>query len=447
MKRNAYLLALIAFGLLVLPAFADREMFWLNPVFHANDDNGNPLSGGQLFSYAAGTVIKKPLYTEADGATEHENPIVLNSRGEAEIFGDGLYYLKLLDSGGITIWTVDNVRLFRMSDLGAALISNSTESGMRDTLDLGTAAIVDTGTAAGTIPLLDAVGLPAIDGSQLTGINPNSADALVPMAYLAGYNILPTTDDVASASTWLYIKSGVCKDNSNTVAMERGNGLTKKLDDPFVAGDLNGGRATDVTKMANKWYDVFVIKNTSLDVVDVCFGYSDTSLTLPSGYGYSRRIGSFRTNAEQEIEKFYQDGDWFYWKRRNNDVSCAANAGNLSRTAKLYTLHHSPPMSTIVLCDVGIRAIDDGNENVILYISDTQSSDVVNRGYPGGSRRYGVEGLPTLFGSNIFNLNTRIQIHVDSSQQFYASGEDGHYANIDFWVNTIGWRDYRGKND
>ena len=40
----------------------------------------------------------------------------------------------------------------------------------RTNLGLGTAATKDTGTANGNVVLLDATGLPAVDGSQLTGV-------------------------------------------------------------------------------------------------------------------------------------------------------------------------------------------------------------------------------------------------------------------------------------
>ena len=41
----------------------------------------------------------------------------------------------------------------------------------RTNLGLGTAAVVNTGTSNGNVVLLDGVGLPAVDGSQLTGIS------------------------------------------------------------------------------------------------------------------------------------------------------------------------------------------------------------------------------------------------------------------------------------
>ena len=48
---------------------------------------------------------------------------------------------------------------------GTVTLSNTDVSG------LGTAALLDSGTSSGNVVVLDGVGLPAVDGSQLTGIS------------------------------------------------------------------------------------------------------------------------------------------------------------------------------------------------------------------------------------------------------------------------------------
>jgi hypothetical protein len=45
------------------------------------DNSGNILSGGKLYSYAAGTTTPQITYTSASGSTPHTNPIILNSAG------------------------------------------------------------------------------------------------------------------------------------------------------------------------------------------------------------------------------------------------------------------------------------------------------------------------------------------------------------------------------
>lgn len=71
---------------------------------------GVPLVGGKLYSYAAGTTTPLATYTSSSGATPNTNPVILNSRGEAEVWlGLSSYKLKLTDANDVEIWTVDNI--------------------------------------------------------------------------------------------------------------------------------------------------------------------------------------------------------------------------------------------------------------------------------------------------------------------------------------------------
>lgn len=54
------------------------------PVFY--DDDGNPLSGGKVFTYAAGTLNPKSTWTDRAGTTLNSNPITLDSAGRADIW-------------------------------------------------------------------------------------------------------------------------------------------------------------------------------------------------------------------------------------------------------------------------------------------------------------------------------------------------------------------------
>jgi hypothetical protein len=77
-------------------------------------DNGVPLSGGLLYTYAAGTTTPQTTYTSSGGGTAHSNPIVLNSAGRVpsgEIWlTDGIVYKFVLkDSNDVLIATYDNI--------------------------------------------------------------------------------------------------------------------------------------------------------------------------------------------------------------------------------------------------------------------------------------------------------------------------------------------------
>lgn len=101
-----------------------------NPTIQFFDANGDPLSGGLLYSYEAGTVTPKALYTDLAGSSAHTNPIVLNSRGEAANdirMASGSYKIVLKDSNEVTIWTRDNVQSFAdiISTEGALAVANN----------------------------------------------------------------------------------------------------------------------------------------------------------------------------------------------------------------------------------------------------------------------------------------------------------------------------------
>jgi hypothetical protein len=71
---------------------------------------GAPLSGGKLYSYAAGTTTPLATYTTQAGTIANTNPIILDSRGEASVWlASAAYKLKLTTADDVEIWTVDNI--------------------------------------------------------------------------------------------------------------------------------------------------------------------------------------------------------------------------------------------------------------------------------------------------------------------------------------------------
>jgi hypothetical protein len=78
------------------------------------DNNGVILSGGKIYTYAAGTTTPQATYTSASGTTPHANPIILDSAGRVpggEIWlTDGLVYKFVIETAtAILIGTYDNI--------------------------------------------------------------------------------------------------------------------------------------------------------------------------------------------------------------------------------------------------------------------------------------------------------------------------------------------------
>ena len=77
------------------------------------DNNGNPLAGGKIDTYAAGTTTPQATYTTISGLIAHTNPIVLDSAGRVpggEIWLTGQRYKFVLKtSADVLIATYDNI--------------------------------------------------------------------------------------------------------------------------------------------------------------------------------------------------------------------------------------------------------------------------------------------------------------------------------------------------
>ena len=79
------------------------------------DNSGNPLTGGKLYSYLAGTTTPAATYTSSNGGTAHSNPIVLDAAGRVPAGGeiwltDGIIYKFVLKTSTDTlIATYDNI--------------------------------------------------------------------------------------------------------------------------------------------------------------------------------------------------------------------------------------------------------------------------------------------------------------------------------------------------
>lgn len=79
--------------------------------FQLLDNNGDPLSGGKLYTYDAGTTTPKTTYTSEDESAANTNPIILDANGRADVWlAEGEYKFVLTDSADNTIDTIDNVQ-------------------------------------------------------------------------------------------------------------------------------------------------------------------------------------------------------------------------------------------------------------------------------------------------------------------------------------------------
>lgn len=112
------------------------------------DANGNPLAGGKVYTYQAGTTTPLATYTDASGSTPNANPIILDSAGEANIWlGSQNYKFILKDANDVTQWTVDNIA----PGLSSGLLAPGVLTWLEDPTSANLAAAMTNETGSGLL--------------------------------------------------------------------------------------------------------------------------------------------------------------------------------------------------------------------------------------------------------------------------------------------------------
>ena len=101
---------ILLFALFALPCAAQVTNLSPEPKIQFFDNNGAPLAGGFVYSYAAGTSTPLATYTDSTGASQNTNPVILDASGRCNLWlGSSAYKLVLQDANNVQIWSVDNV--------------------------------------------------------------------------------------------------------------------------------------------------------------------------------------------------------------------------------------------------------------------------------------------------------------------------------------------------
>ncbi len=102
--------------------------------FREINTDGTALSGGKVYTYEAGTTTPKTSYTSATGLTANANPVILDSRGSADIWISGTYKIVVTDSSDVTLYTTDSVENDRGATGSAGTFQMVTAGGTADAL-------------------------------------------------------------------------------------------------------------------------------------------------------------------------------------------------------------------------------------------------------------------------------------------------------------------------
>jgi hypothetical protein len=187
------------------------------------DNNGNPLVGGKLFIYQAGTTTKATTYTSSTGLSTNSNPIVLNFRGECDLWIDpNVAYKYVLAPANDTdpptkaIYTVDQMRSSQLVTLYGGVDTGSSNAYILNFTANFTAytdGIViywipaNTNTSASTVNVngLGAVAIKNQDGTALTA-GQIAANRPVEMIYKSTGFVLINTE---ATNVWGGTSTGV----------------------------------------------------------------------------------------------------------------------------------------------------------------------------------------------------------------------------------------------
>jgi hypothetical protein len=113
------------------------------PVVQFVDGNGVPYSGGQLFSYDAGTLVAHATFTDSTLGTPNANPVVLDANGRAVVYLAAVNYKFILKNAlSSTVWTQDNVPALSSYNVVPAAVSTAIALVQPASLTIATAGNV-----------------------------------------------------------------------------------------------------------------------------------------------------------------------------------------------------------------------------------------------------------------------------------------------------------------
>lgn len=212
------------------------------------DSSGNPLSGGTIETYAAGTSTPKVTYRESDGVTSNGSTITLDSNGNTPygVWGTtGAYKIILKNSLGSTIRTRDNVVGINDITRNGWVLIETKQAANSATIDFVTGFSDYTHywvVASKVVPATDNVALVARTSSDGATFDSGGSD----------YSIVRGQQDTTPAST----DAGAAATDGMTIASALGNASGETLDMEF--------RFSSTTSSLNKifWFQGAMVNSS-----------------------------------------------------------------------------------------------------------------------------------------------------------------------------------------
>jgi hypothetical protein len=168
------------------------------------DANGNPLVGGKVFTYAAGTTTPLSTFTDASATTPNTNPIILDSRGECNLWFSTAtsYKIVLKDADDVTQWTVDNIDTYgtiAAQNANNVNITGGAISGITATFNVTGNVSGNAGTVTNGVYL---TATQTLTNKTITGLaSASTVNDSAGTGYAIGYRKIPQSSNTTAAAS------------------------------------------------------------------------------------------------------------------------------------------------------------------------------------------------------------------------------------------------------
>ena len=168
------------------------------------DANGSPLVGGKVYTYAAGTTTPLQTYTDASGVTPNTNPVILDSRGECNLwFSTATSYKVVLESAtNVLQWSVDNIATYgtiTSQNSNNVAITGGTITGVTFTGNITGNASGNAGTVTNGVYL---TATQTLTNKTITGLaSASTVNDSLGTEYTIGYRSVPQSLNTTAAAS------------------------------------------------------------------------------------------------------------------------------------------------------------------------------------------------------------------------------------------------------